>query len=315
MLQVQSLEEMIAEVVRTIGNTEVEDLNRCERYHYFAHGLNLIKRESPKALATGIHGHEVLALYYRLRQRGISRARAATQAMMYIDEVVSQHDLRDEIEMMITTALMPFFKTPHDLPEDDWDILEIEKSYEVRGIPGAINNFYGLTVDLLIQEKSTGKIKIVDHKFCNDFWTAHKISLASQPRKYAWALRQKGVPVEGTILQQFRYRSLKEPTWNDRFRAVEVNPDHQEQDNYMREHVKTANKAARFWSMGLQEWYDNTTIQKNYASCQGCQFTEACVTTLQGGSPKEFLMNEFVTNEKYSEQYNTPGFTMEKIEL
>lgn len=290
---------------RTISNTEVENHNRCEYVHYYANGLNLTQRKLPNPLAIGIAGHEVLAHYYEMLRAGADQTSRGMECMELFGEIVERDKLDFEVETPLQRALYPFFKAK-TLPHDNWEILEIERTYQVTDVPGAVNNYFGFTIDLLIREKSTGKVVLVDHKFVNDFWTLAKAQFAAQPRKYKWGLNRLGIPVETTYIHQLRYRDLKNAKPEDRVKVLPVPTTEEEDLEFMRNHQLTANEIARLWELGdLQKWKSQIRRQTNYASCKGCMFADPCATQYKRKSAKSLLTAEYKPNTRYSEQYNT----------
>jgi hypothetical protein len=306
----------VDKVVRTISNSEVESFSDCQLKHYFRHRLNLVQRKLPTALATGIFGHEILAHFYTMKSEGREQSQINSECMDLIDEISLREDLDPEVEDGIRTAIFPFFKMKN-LPHENWEILDIEKNYEVRNLPGADSHFFGFTLDLLVKEKDTGEVALVDHKFVYDFWTMNKIAVANQPRKYKWALNQLGIPVTKFYIQQLRTRKLKSPTIDDRYRLTAVETSSAEDENFMWEHIKTANEIAEFWNLPQQIHREKLRRAFNYSSCKSCELVNVCTTQMRGESAKKLLLVDFQQNVRYGEKYNNEPDAPEKevIEL
>lgn len=217
----------------------------------------------------------------------VQRARMPViKALAHQAQYEYSYEMGVEVDQLVANYLN-FLK--EDKRFNKWRILQAEKIYEVP-----INSDYSmpLQIDLLIQDIKTGEHCIVDYKTCYDFWPVEKFNLSPQIPKYVMALRIAGVRVDKMIIEQVRYRSLKEPTFDKLYRTTEVKPSATKIRNIMREHIKASEDIVAHRAKSMAE-RESESIHSLGRQCDYCDMKELCITELDGGDTSILLQTEY----------------------
>lgn len=178
-----------------------------------------------EALAKGILWHNVMETHYKVLKQ-------------IQDELRAEPKLRftDKAKLArIADAVRPFLADPksgkqsehQELIEwmyinyvamwgldEEWEVVAVEHAPVVRLLrpDGSPSNFsLKLKIDLVVRDRSTRQLWIVDHKSGKDLPTDKMLELADQFGLYAWALRQLGRPVFGELHNATRTQRNKDP--------------------------------------------------------------------------------------------------------
>lgn len=276
---------------RRISNSEVGTWTTCKRKYYFAFDLKLEKIERGEALSRGVIGHEVLESYYGILAEGHSHEDAKHIAATKLTEIMTRPGSDMKLCLSLKTLLDRYWDYYQGHP--DWEILEVESSYD---LPMTNDFTMPMRLDLLIRIKSTGKIYILDHKFCYDFWSYHQIALSPQFAKYVAGLRYDGKQIDGCILNQIRYRSMKDQDPAKYFKQEVVVPSNAKIRNVVREHIVVSQEIVEHRSKppGIREALSVHVL--NTMICKGCDFKDICASELDGGETEFLIQNEYQTN-------------------
>lgn len=110
--------------------------------------------------------------------------------------------------------------------DEGWDILAVEVAGQVKladATPDHPAIWLQFKIDMVIRDRATGRIWIVDHKSASNFSRPAEIDLDDQFGLYTWALRKCGIPVFGFIRSDARTQRNKGPMELDqRFRRVQT---------------------------------------------------------------------------------------------
>lgn len=96
--------------------------------------------------------------------------------------------------------------------DDDWRILGVEDKRQVRlrNLKGAPTRFVlKIRADLVIWDKATGLVWIVDHKSCGYLPKDYELDMDDQFGLYEWGYTATGVKVDGTLHDAARTKRLK----------------------------------------------------------------------------------------------------------
>ena len=105
--------------------------------------------------------------------------------------------------------------------DEQWELVEIEAAHRVKLGPPGSRFYLQFKIDLLIRDRKTGQMWLVDHKSAKDFSRKTEIDIDDQFGLYTWGLRQLGVDVMGTIRSDARTQRNKGPMpLENRFRRV-----------------------------------------------------------------------------------------------
>ena len=293
------------EEARRISNSEVGTWLTCKAKYRFAFDMKLEKINKSEALNRGILGHEVLEQYYSCLRDGMSHDAGVVVAVNYLQTVMIDHPEQADMCMELHTLLTRFWDYWRGNP--DWKILETESAYDLE----ITEQFtMPMRLDLLVQEIATGKIYLVDHKFCYDFWNEDDIALSPQFAKYVGALRANGIVVDGCILNQVRYRKLKDNDPEKSFKHTYVKPSDAKIKNTIKEHIQSSVEIVAYRDNTIEERERLSVKVLNKMVCKGCDYKNLCMSELDGGEIDFLIENEYKPN---SYDYNKEESTQEGL--
>lgn len=285
---------------RKISNSEATDALTCERLYFNAYirgGQGLAPKKLRGPLAIGGCGHEALEVYFRNRKDGVSHDESVNKSIQHLSNMIADLDnCIYDMEAIIKARICLDRYFLHYGDHSDWTILQVEKLYEMQ-IPNQPFSV-PMRLDLLVHDKSTGKILLVDHKFTYDWWKPRKFNLRGQFYKYVAILRHNGVKVDAVVINQLRYREMKstDPAdYNQRY--TQDNFTNHKMKRILKDHV-----AISKWIMGFRQL--STERQEETAKfllvdpiCRYCAFGSLCEAELEGTFVDVMLKTDFRKNE------------------
>lgn len=260
------------------SNTEINSFLYCQRKHYYSFREGLAPKGTARALNRGIVGHEAMERVYQEKQTGATKEMCLAAAYDVLNAaIMEQVDMADDFRRLKEVIKLYVYHY--------WD-----EPFKVIGIEGQLEtlfpdsiDLYGLRYDLLVEGidgKYKGQIGIIDHKFCYDWFTDKAITMNSQMLKYAGALRNEGIDVRFAMLNQIRYRKLKEDTAENLLRRAIVPLPGKRIKNVIKEHVKVSNKIAALSVLSPEEHFEESTMTLDKDSCTKCAFQPLCTLEL-----------------------------------
>lgn len=266
----------------TIGNSETTTFLKCERRHYYEYILKRTPKKHSGPLAIGILGHEALMLYYIAKQQNATEEEAQRKAFLHTSQAAMGDPAYIETSMTVRKSLEWYFKSCQD---DSFKIICIESSFHTK-IAEDLN--YGMRLDLLVEfteGRFKGQYVLIDHKFCYNFWTQDALQINGQFAKYIGTLRKNGFPdLKWAVVNQIRYRKIKEPTLDQMCRRDFIKPTEQEIQAVMKEQVKAGERIAERHRMPLPVAEACATRTMSKDVCEKCFFLQPCKIDLMGGN-------------------------------
>jgi len=262
-----------------ISNSRVNTFLTCQRreYYSFRERLQPLNRNYGKALTRGIVGHEALEIYYGAKQDGMPKEYCLNVAIEVVDKAIDDIPEFTNEFLQLQDVLRAYVDLYWD---ENWEVLDVEGQYESFLDNSTVEIKYGMRLDLLVKE---GKdIILVDHKFVYNFFTEKELKMNSQTRKYIKCLRDNGINVKKAILNQIRYRELKNPNPEKCFKRTPVISSYQEIDNVVNEHNKVASTIYDLHQLPMAEHMTQTTMHIDKGTCTYCAFQPLCKDFLQG---------------------------------
>lgn len=252
-------------------------------------------------LSRGSLWHLVLECHYTWVQR-FGKNVAVNPAFLFnwakenllYDEAGRQNEDQEKVEWLYDGHLDCYGVDP------DWEVLEVETAkYALLPVPeGSPRVWLRFKVDLVVRDRTTGRVWLVDHKSARDFSRQVEVDLDDQFGLYTWALRQLGYPVFGTVRSDARTQRNKSPmTLEQRFRRVETFRTDLELENLARDAAATAQAA----------WGD-TPLHSSPAPdrCSWrCDFLQAHLLYRKGVADEETVLRDFgfQVNERKHREY------------
>ena len=285
--------------VQIISNSEVATFLGCERRHYYAHLLDggYQPNQFGTALTRGLIGHEALGNFYSVLRdtQSIAGAREAMVGTVHSLALGLNPDLGMLGDLLTLLKRYVDYYGESDL--EAWEILAVEKYYEVE----LTDDFkYGMRLDLLVRNRQTGEVSVVDHKFIYDFYTANQLLIDAQLPKYIGTVMHNGIRVHNGILNQIRYRMKKGGNTNDEllrreYAVYTVNT--REIRNVMREQIMVSERIMERRRMPIEEAERQAVRNIHKMNCNTCPFLQICKTELQGESIRVALSAHYKPNE------------------
>lgn len=287
---------------RVVSFSEIDTAKQCALKHQLAY-VDRFSKPQPvmSALGKGTAWHAVLENHYGvLKEHGgkerpdvtLSRCRDAVESFLAgLDQ-----DLAELIWWM--------YKGYVDLygADDEWQVLAVEHAAECRlpTLRGTPSGFWlKVKIDLVIRNRRTRNIYVVDHKSGKDLPGAKVLELDDQFGLYTWAMRQLGKKVFGQVYNAARTLRLKEDVkdpgatpLDERFRRVPMFRTDRELDIVARETYQLA--AARYRQQSeVTRAGAMSPRSTNPETCAWrCDFKDACMAGRKGLSVRQFLRDQ-----------------------
>jgi hypothetical protein len=260
-----------------ISNSEVETFQKCQRKHWYAYGLNLAPREKALPLRSGILGHSVLEKYYRAKRAELSHDECVQEGL----SVLAAYMLHPDVEVY-SIVLKRFLEYAEHYKHEPFRVLDVEGIYTMP-LDNGIE--YALTLDLLVEYISgqyKGQQVLIDHKWTSDFWSADAVDMLPQIPKYLHTLRRLGSTADFGIVNQIRYRKMKDGYDSDRiFRRSHVKPTKERIANIVRIHEKVTHIIRQ--RKIFPDLWEMEAVQTIYRQqCDNCFFRTPCQIELDG---------------------------------
>ena len=254
----------------------------CQRRHFYS----FRERLAPKlgysvAITRGVVGHEALAEYYTKKQLGESKEACLVSALQVVDSKYEEFsDMWNEFRQLkqVLTKYVEYYW------DENWVPVEIERQHETF-LDNKTSLSYGMRLDLLADVK--GSLVLVDHKFVFNFFTDKELAMTAQLQKYLYTLNRNGIPVKTAVVNQIRYRELKNPDSSMIFKRSYIHSTEIERSRVMDEHKKVALGIQYMKNLDLDQHFRLTEMSLDKNTCGSCTFQPLCKDYLQGKSSKE----------------------------
>lgn len=245
-----------------------------------------MERLAPKlgysvAITRGVVGHDALAEFYTRKQAGESQASCLVGAMSVVD---SAYDSFPDMSVEFGQLKKVITRYAGHYWEENWIPVEIERQHEVF-LDNKTSLSYGMRLDLLAESK--GSLVLIDHKFVYNFFTDKELAMSAQLQKYLYTLNKNGIPVKTVVVNQIRYRELKNPDPSMIFKRSYIYSSELERTNVMMEHKRTALKIQALKVMDKNDHFAETEMSLDKNTCGSCTFQPLCKDYLQGNSSTE----------------------------
>lgn len=188
----------------------------------------------------------------------------------------------------VITRYVEFYK------DENWFPVEIERQHETI-LDNKTGLSYGMRLDLLADTK--GSLVLVDHKFLYNFFSDKELAMATQLQKYLFTLNTNGIPVKTVVINQIRYRELKNPNPSMIFKRTYVHSSLTERSAIMDEHKRTAKEIHGLKTLDIDAHFSATRMSLDKYTCGSCIFQPLCKDYLQGSLTTETKKALYKTND------------------
>lgn len=287
-------------MLRRISNSEVGTWLQCRRRYYFSFIRNLEKKQQSDALSKGTLGHEVLSVYYQRMQDKVGHEQAKHDALDHLMTYLSVGN--DEYNLDIITEVRRildlYWAYYAEVDEVRWEIIQVERDYDLD----LNENFtMPMRLDLLVRDRDTKTIHLVDHKFYWDLPDWDKLNLNVQFPKYVAALRYNDIQVESNILNVLRTRKLKNPVFSDLFKRYTLKSSNAKITTALRNHILASQEIAEYRSLPEEMLHARALPVMNDFICKNCDFKSLCISESDGGDIEYQIQTDY--------KQNTYGYT------
>lgn len=280
-------------MTRRISNSEVGTWLTCQRKYYYQYDKGLRPKHQKGALPLGVIGHEVLASYWDAIKGGSSHGDAVLGSW----GILSFHigDDRYPMETVLDVRkILELYYAAHATDCEKWEVLEVEKNYDLH----LTDEYdYTLRLDLLVRERATNKILLIDHKFVYDFKRYDQINLTPQMPKYLAALRSNGIWPDEAILNQIRYRKIKNPTAEQLYRRSPVSISNEKMKRAVKEQLIVSQRIDEWRKLPLVVRGDIATRVFSEMTCNMCNMKPLCLSEYDGGDISYMIQEDYTKNE------------------
>ncbi len=282
----------MAEEPMHFSNSSYIDWNTCRRKYFNTYVLKIETRKKPKALSIGIVSHDALKAFYLARKEGASVEEARTAAnellLDYLNNKVEEFGL-DRIILVkrVINAYIDYYGE-----DANWEILDVERAYY---LPLTDGFDMPMRLDLLVRERSTGKIRLVDSKLTYDFYQPIKENMNPQFPKYIAALAANGVYVDSVMTNQLRYREMKDMSGINLFRRTYPQVTRTKIQQTLAMHLTSARQAKTFHDLPREAQERAATMLLKPDVCKFCSFADLCEAQLDGVDTNVFVPSRFKT--------------------
>lgn len=286
--------------------SELDAFRQCPLKHQWSYRDKwVMDAKTGTALSRGSLWHLVMECHYTWIQRFGDK----DLTLVFVRDWIAQHLLFDQAgnqdeDQVLVEWMYDGYLDCYGFDER-WEIILIEFAGQVSlpapdGGPPIDLRF---KIDLLIRDRQTGQLWLVDHKSARDFSRQTEIDLDDQFGLYTWALRLLGWPVVGTIRSDARTQRNKGPMATDqRFRQVFTYRTDTELDNIARDAYVTARAA----------WYPHEdrmvySSPLTFTCSWRCSFVQPHIEIRKGTADEETVMRDFGfrRNDKKHREYDT----------
>lgn len=279
-------------IMRRISNSEVQTWNTCQNQYRYAFDMAIAPKRYGPALGKGILFHDAIAKYYLCIANGGSINQALVEAQKIVTmELIKNDEYGADVCAEVNRLLIGY--SAYYGIDPQWEIIEVEQSYDMP-----MNDQYTMPMrlDLLVRDRATHEILLVDHKTCYNFFTDRKIALYGQIPKYTGALRINGRNVNGVLLNMIRTRTIKAPTPDQLWKRQKVLPSSAKIRNVLKEHILSCEDITAY--RAKPDIIRPQAARKilNDVVCGMCPFADLCMSELDGGDITYALKADFRAN-------------------
>lgn len=283
-----------------ISQSEVDAYLTCKRKHYYSFGIEVIDRNGtvshgiqPKEhsvnLTRGIIGHETLDIYYGTLMEGGSHAHGVKQAMNHLTNLLDTEQINPILDLI---GIVDAYFDAHEHEADMYRPLAVEHEFRYDVSDELVFPF---KPDLIMRDKKTGEVILVDHKFVYNFYQERSLRIMPQTSKYVYALRAQGLPVDSAVYNQISTRkNSKQP-----FSRVDVPLKQAKMNRFWQEQVEAMEEIVAIKQQSQGEWRAKAKRTASAFNCTNCPFLDICVAELEEQPGIDLMITNFFSPNKY----------------
>lgn len=300
------------EEMQIISHSEVDSFLACERKHWYAfghpievsgvlsHGLE--PKQHAAGLFKGITGHAALAAYYEylmpISLEGIpteaNMTEAKAQAFKVLQQIMAENPERMDLTANIMVILDAYFRYYEHEDRFNWKYLSVEDEYRVDLSDEVQNPF---RPDLIRQNRATGRIEVVDHKFLANLYTGEEIAILPQLSKYTGYLRKLGYEIHDAVYNLISNKVLVTKPYvgsQQTMRRINMHLTKQRIARSIYEQTVITYRIAEY--KNDPAWEQKVIRTANSFNCRQCPFLSLCTADLNGEDTSVAVKYDFQPN-------------------
>jgi PD-(D/E)XK nuclease superfamily len=271
-----------------VSHSEVDIFNSCQRKHFYSFVDGLEPKQFGSPIRRGVLGHAALAEFFTGPMKGFTYEESLDSMHDFLDlKALREPESRDVIGDVsrITDGWLRSFKSRII----NWEILYVEHEFWLN-ISDRIR--YPFKPDLVIKEQN--RIKVIDYKFCYDFFSSDELALFPQLPKYIGALRALGIYAQDGLYAELRYRSLKNPSPEDLYRLTPIPLNNARIKRTWLEQIEGTQRIAQRKELPYELSEEQAVRSASKSNCRWCWFKNLCSAELQGSDGRLMRQVEFI---------------------
>ena len=273
-----------------ISHSNAESFNQCEYKFKYATMDKIEPVNQGEALQTGTNGHAFFEAFFK----GIKEFMSIEEATMagYLAMQKDNPKISVRVMPLVTKWVNDMWR---DKLENEWEILLVEETHriELREL-----GQFPYTMDLIIKDKKTGLVYMVDHKFLGQFYSEEVIALMPQMPKYIAAHESKtNLRFAGAIYNMVSTRvNAKDESL---FKLFKFKVSDARKNNAMFEQIETLKSIHE-----VIEGHRLPVRSVNKMNCGHCGFRPLCVAEINGETAEaEFIKETMFKENTYGYEY------------
>lgn len=235
--------------------SEIKTFNECRRKWFFSgrNGLHLRPLEQKQALFLGSAFHDVLENFYSYKD-------------INFEDLQEKYGLSDEDLKLVTFQTNKYKDNVLKNDLETFNIIEPELKYNFPLVDDV--NLFGF-IDVVYEEKKTGKFGILEHKFVKNFRSDTYNQLDEQIKAYEMVINHfYGQCDAGVNLNQVRKLKTTFSHARDNYKC------NKNQMDYFRSQLEDA---AREMSMLHDLKFTNYDPSPHWIGCGFCEYKDLCL--------------------------------------
>lgn len=279
-----------------VSFSESDSWRQCHLKWQLGYGERWRSDEEAPALRRGTALHACMEYHYGvIKKHGDAKKDVDAAVLAKIRETMVEKEMLDQegadplVEFMYD-GYVDFYGA-----DNAWEILATEIDFEVPlyNRDGSESEFvlHG-RIDLIVRNRGTGKIFVVDHKTCANLPTEKALDFDEQMAMYTIAGRRMGYKIHGAVYNAIRSKKLVRPmTSEERFSRKVVTKTEFELQVVEHELVDTMRDAYR------PREFDPPRSPDSDRCNWKCNFKEACLAGRKSGPER---MRQFLADTGFS---------------
>ena len=250
--------------------SEIKTFRECQRKWYFSgrNGMYLRPKIVDSSFKTGSAFHAALEAMYK-------------QESYNIDNIIDKYNVEEKDQDMLKFQIKKYEENvlKHDL--ETINVIAPELAYNIELANGVI--LFGF-IDVVYEEKKTGNIGVLEHKFVRNFRSDVYNHLDEQIKAYELALHELfGQCDAGVTLNQIRKLQTKFEHARNTYKQT-----HQQLKHFYAELIEVTNQM-KFLS-------DNNIVdypaEPHWFGCSFCEYKSLCLKMNQVGTNDTTILTE-----------------------